>query len=312
MRLLLNPINPVLILAKRTAPSRDTPWRTLDCELAVANRTYSREGLLVPSSHYTTLVLICMARVPKTKMKGYKLVPSNVSRPHRYCMIFPIVALLLLFLLVADKREKDPSQVTMKLDGSINEGEVGGIPYYHCSTKTATTSLVLLHGAKFTKEEWKKSGILTQFCAHSSLQVTALDLSVRASTSDLQKVLAELAANGLAKLPVAGLVTPSASGKAMVDWVSTGGVNLSSYVAAWIPVAALSVLEATTADLSVLKDIQVLAVYGDQDVGGKKSSFMLESGGGATVVELKGRHPVYLDSPDDFVVAVLDFVKIGP
>jgi hypothetical protein len=102
-------------------------------------------------------------------------------------------------------------------------GTAHGIAYYHCRA-TATTStgnllldIILLHGSRFTKEDWKTSGILAEFCASPDVSVTALDLDIRATHSELEAVLTYLADKEQAiHLPVATIVTPSASGFTMI------------------------------------------------------------------------------------------------
>ena len=67
-----------------------------------------------------------------------------------------------------DEEDVDPLKITLGTvtydDGNVN------LPYYHCGPLPTTTTsdnnnpnlteLILLHGAAFTKEDWKSSGIL--------------------------------------------------------------------------------------------------------------------------------------------------------
>ena len=52
-----------------------------------------------------------------------------------------------------------------------------------------------------------------------------------------------------------------------------------------------------------------MAIHGDEDSMGKKVTERLVSLTKARGVELEGRHPVYLDSPDEFVIEVLKFME---
>jgi hypothetical protein len=220
-------------------------------------------------------------------------------------------------------------------NNKLVEDSIVGIPFYSCSTpspsstpttttatSTPTTTLVLLHGAAFTKEDWKTSGIFDRFC-HSMpgrSVVVALDLPVSAGQDELQNILTALATmpdsssnNKVAatiSLPVT-LVTPSASGYSMVDWVKTDTSLeiIPRFVNHWIPVASKSVTSLSDDELERLQTISILAIYGDQDSSGKQTSELLGAKANARVLELMGRHPVYLDSPGAFVTQVVNFIS---
>jgi hypothetical protein len=200
-------------------------------------------------------------------------------------------------------------------DATIVSASIQGVPYYHCDGHgNNVVHMVFLHGAKFTKEDWKTSGILEQFCKVPSLSVSAVDLPVRADHSDLKMILTAMQDEQLISKPVT-LVTPSASGKTLTDWMMTGNLNeLPKFVNLWIPVAAGSVGKVSDDQVKKLKTLDgfsMLAIYGDKDNGGKVTSDRLETIAGAKKVELPGSHPVYLDSPDAFVTTVLDYLGIS-
>jgi len=225
---------------------------------------------------------------------------------------------LIFYSSSPEESEATPSEAKIKTKGTteIVQGIANEIPYYHCSGKggNKVVDVVLLHGAHFTKENWKTSGILEKLCAIETLSVTALDLSVRAKHKELEEVLQGLADKNLVKLPIAAIVTPSASGSTIVDFMNSGSVNdIKKYFSRWIPVASPAVMSATTDELAKLKDISlpILAIHGDKDASGRKTSERLHSEAGATVVELEGRHPCYLDSPDAFIKSVLKFLNVS-
>jgi hypothetical protein len=193
--------------------------------------------------------------------------------------------------------------VTLKKSGQI-------IPYYYCSAKgTNKQHLVLLHGSKFTKEDWKTSGIFDSFCLIPNLSVSAMDLPVSSNREDLEDLLTVMQESKLIELPVA-LVTPSASGSAITDWMRQGDVSkLPNFIFRWIPVAANSVSAAKDEQVSSLKEasgFSIFAIYGNRDGPGKVTTERLQKLSGAKILELEGKHPCYLDSPDAFVAAVLE------
>eukprot|EP00549_Striatella_unipunctata_P005537 CAMPEP_0118702048 /NCGR_PEP_ID=MMETSP0800-20121206/17634_1 /TAXON_ID=210618 ORGANISM="Striatella unipunctata, Strain CCMP2910" /NCGR_SAMPLE_ID=MMETSP0800 /ASSEMBLY_ACC=CAM_ASM_000638 /LENGTH=258 /DNA_ID=CAMNT_0006603125 /DNA_START=143 /DNA_END=920 /DNA_ORIENTATION=+ len=196
---------------------------------------------------------------------------------------------------------KNHHDVTKSL---ITEGIVKKVAYYHCSAATVAagktnTEVVMLHGAKFTKEDWKTSGILEKLCLSRS--VVALDFGVHMSGDDLGKVLSGLESKSILSGKPVALVSPSAGGKAVLDLAAHKSEAKKKYIHSWIPVAVGAVHSASTETLEVFKEIPVLAVYGSRDSGGKKTSMRLEEIANAEVVELEGGHPCYLDSPDAFV-----------
>jgi hypothetical protein len=269
---------------------------------------------------------------------------SKASQHHHFPPRFLLVGLGGIFILLLfyvsnfNNQPTTPTKTTTSVmagTGEIGSGSSGGtlitqgvvgddhISYYHCGPSSSDgeiKDLVLLHGSKFTKEDWKTSGILNDLCSTSSypnLRVTAFDLPVTANHEQLMTLLATAQQNNnnnqLLKLPVT-LVTPSASGKTVTDWVSetsTEGLkaSLPKYVKQWIPVASGSVSQLSDEDVTRLKDLyynhfEIYAIYGDEDTNGRKTSVRLKTLAGADVLELQGRHPVYLDSPKEFVTAI--------
>jgi hypothetical protein len=199
--------------------------------------------------------------------------------------------------------------------------------YYHCGplpTKSnpQLSELVLLHGAAFTKEDWKSSGILDMLCDINNnedggdLSITAWDLPVSADGYELIGAYnAMVNDNKLSGHPVT-FVTPSASGKALttlgtIVHEQDAHQELKLLVKGWIPVASGSVLKVS--DEALLKyvhaNIPILAIHGDQDIMGKKVTERLVQLTKAKGVELEGHHPVYLDSPDDFVMEIIKFME---
>ena len=205
---------------------------------------------------------------------------------------------------------------------TISTGSHRNIPYYFCKGKRASyedvVDLVLLHGAKFTKEDWKTSGILEKFCNVRRLSVMAMDLPVNAGHEQLFKMLRTLSNDGyISQIPVA-LVTPSASGFTVTDWIMNDDIDkLPQLVKYWIPVASGSVKQVPDTKLKDIRkmlpnkeEFSILAIYGNEDKSGKIVSQKLHKLAGAEIVEIKGGHPCYLDSPDEFVATVVNYLGL--
>ena len=177
--------------------------------------------------------------------------------------------------------------------------------------------ILLLHGAKFTKADWSESGILDSLCnsvkSHNiKSSVTALDLSVKADGAGFINAIEGLVRERVLSGNPVVVVSPSASGKAIVSLTSSNAEGrLGDLIKVWIPVAPPAVLSAKDEDLGKfqLAKIPVLAINGNRDVMGGKVTNKLVSVSGAQSVELEGGHPCYLDSPKKFVEVVLEYLK---
>ena len=187
------------------------------------------------------------------------------------------------------------------------------VPYYHCNQNQGKvgTDILLLHGASFTKENWRRKGIIDDMC--QQVTVVASDLSVSADSNVLMAMLDRLERAGMIRLPLT-VVTPSASGRAIVSWLQGASPmeDMAKYVSIWVPVAPYSVLSATDSQLRLLLEhnIGVLAINGDGDRSGRQVSERLVDVADADSVELEGGHAVYLSSPDEFVETVLGFIGV--
>ena len=192
------------------------------------------------------------------------------------------------------------------------------LEYYHCGPHPdeSTTELVLLHGAAFTKEDWKKCGVLEKMCDLNNdeeggdITLTALDLPVSATGEELVAVYDALVEKGVLSGRPVVVLTPSASGKAVVT-LAADETKLVHVLKGWIPVAPPAVKQASDTTFASFNKLSlpVLAIYGDKDQMGKNVSDKLVTLANAKSVELEGAHPVYLDSPDEFVQEILQFLE---
>jgi pimeloyl-ACP methyl ester carboxylesterase len=204
------------------------------------------------------------------------------------------------------------------------------IPYMQCGiVDPKSMEILLLHGTAFTKEHWKTSGIMEKLCLQDShaaktrtMSVIALDLPVTADGTRLYEAFLALKDEKLIMGNPLVIVTPSASGKAVLSLSSfyhhfRNSTNvedsiqasmLPNMLKAWIPIASYAVARETQS-LASFKScrIPILALYGKEDDAGKRVSKKLVDYG-AEMMELDGGHACYLDSPDEFVFHLLEFV----
>ena len=215
---------------------------------------------------------------------------------------------------------------TVIIGGDGDNDDDQKIAYYHQAATSSSTSiqqhsLVLLHGSKFTKEDWIQNSssstsknIISLFHQQFpySISITAVDLPVKADHNQLVSLLEAMQDKGLISLPVS-IVTPSASGFSIVDWIMNDDHDvtnkLPTYIHTWIPVASGSVLRFTNEQLTkidLLEDFNIFAINGNLDKMGKKVTKKLVKHTSTITksIELKGGHPVYLDSPNEFVNAI--------
>lgn len=215
---------------------------------------------------------------------------------------------------IINNGEHDP----MKIISASVSYLASSLEYYHCGPlpDESTTELVLLHGAAFTKEDWKKCGVLEKMCDLNNdeeggdITLTALDLPVSATGEELEAVYDALVEKGVLSGRPVVVLTPSASGKAVVT-LAADETKLGHVLKGWIPVAPPAVKQASDITFSSFNKLSlpVLAIYGDKDLMGKNVSDKLVTLVNAKSVELEGSHPVYLDSPDEFVQEILQFLE---
>jgi hypothetical protein len=114
-------------------------------------------------------------------MKQYyntKNAPSFWAKQFYLLTALATVGTVLLLTIFSFTRNKESTKaevlnlgaaVSSQISVSIVTGEAGGISYYHCKGQLPSSGsneipLLLLHGAKFSKEDWKQSGILGDLC----------------------------------------------------------------------------------------------------------------------------------------------------
>jgi len=93
------------------------------------------------------------------------------------------------------------------------------------------------------------------------------------------------------------------------DYIRKPRRKFHEYINCWIPIATYAVMECTENQLRLCNNnkynaFDIIAIYGNQDKEGMVVSKRLEEYSDAKIEKLNGRHPVYLDSPDEFVPTI--------
>lgn len=239
-----------------------------------------------------------MTQIMRSNVKKNKATPTS-SAVKTAAYVAGAVVLLLIFVWLQNSATTSPSDSgsfstkTMPTQGASNAEVVEGesqttpqIPYNFCGNPS-NPHIVLLHGARFTKRDWETSGIMQKLCSRG-VSVSALNLPVRAGHAQLLQVIEALALERSISLPVAAVVSPSASGFTIVDGIVSGNIGaLKAKIRSWIPVASPASLQHDVSDLTPANGWPILAVYGNQDPMGPKTSKVWADAANAKVVELQ-------------------------
>ncbi len=174
------------------------------------------------------------------------------------------------------------------------------------SGETGGRDIVLLHGLKFTAQTWQETSTLDTL-ADNGCHAVAVDMPGFGKSDSCQ----EEAANVLR-----GVIEQETGGKPVLLGPSMGGriamefaLDYPEYVGALILVGAVGIKE----NQKRLAGIQVptLLVWGGEDqISPLADSEILLAGiGGSSRVVLDGApHPCYLDQPEEFHRAIVDFL----
>ncbi|XP_030633154.1 putative protein-lysine deacylase ABHD14B [Chanos chanos] len=175
-------------------------------------------------------------------------------------------------------------------------------------------SVLLLHGIRFSSENWLKIGTLKTL-AEAGHRAVAIDLPGLGHSKAAQAPAAvgELAPGAFLQQVCAGLqlgavvlISPSLSGMYSLPFLLQHGADVKAYV----PVAPICT-DKITAEQYHSVQTPTLIVYGDQDTQlGEVSLSNLKNLPNHKVVVMKGAgHPCYLDDPETWHKALLDFLK---
>lgn len=202
-------------------------------------------------------------------------------------------------------------------EGHLNVASCKAPLFYRQSepaTGEARMSVLLLHGIRFSSENWLKIGTL-ETLAKAGCRAVAIDLPGlgQSKAAEAPAAVGELAPGGFLKevcdslgLSRVVVISPSLSGMYSLPFL----FQHQALIQAYIPVAPICTDKFTAEQYQSIK-IPALIVYGDQDTQlGEVSLRNLSKLANHSVVVMKGAgHPCYLDDPDTWHKAVTDFLK---
>lgn len=182
------------------------------------------------------------------------------------------------------------------------------------ATGEVKMSVLLLHGIRFSSENWLNIGTLDTL-AKAGCRAVALDLPGFGWSKAAKGPagIGELAPAGFLKevceklgLGQVVVISPSLSGMYSLPFVH----QHQALVRAYIPVAPICTEKFKAEQYQAIK-VPTLIVYGDQDAQlGELSLKNLSNLANHSVVVMKGAgHPCYLDDPDTWHKALTDFIN---
>ena len=168
------------------------------------------------------------------------------------------------------------------------------------------TTVLLLHGARFTSETWRELGTIATL-ADAGHHVIALDLPGYGNSEASPVPRSDYLGQALEQLWPASrfvIVSPSMSGGFSLPFVA----RASDRVAGYVPVAPVGINNHRAALERV--DVPTLVVWGENDqvIPVSQAGVLAEALKGETLILAGASHPCYLDRPDEFHRALLEFL----
>jgi pimeloyl-ACP methyl ester carboxylesterase len=168
------------------------------------------------------------------------------------------------------------------------------------------TTVLLLHGARYSSETWRTLGTIDELVG-AGYYVVAVDLPGygRSQTVDVDRKVLLVEIMDALTIDEAVVVSPSMSGAFSFPLV----IHATDRVAGFVPIAPGAIDE----NLRTLRKVSVpmLVVWGEKDeiIPLEKSDDLTAAIADSRRVILKGAgHACYLDSPDEFHRELLAFV----
>ncbi|KAM9758049.1 putative protein-lysine deacylase ABHD14B isoform 1-T3 [Menidia menidia] len=202
-------------------------------------------------------------------------------------------------------------------EGSV-QLEICKAPLFYRQSEPATgqakMSVLLLHGIRFSSENWLSIGTL-ETLAKAGCRAVAIDLPElgRSKSAKAPAAVGELAPAGFLKevceqlsLNPVVVISPSLSGMYSLPFL----LQHPALVRAYVPVAPICTDKFTAQQYQSVQ-VPTLIVYGDQDTQlGELSLHNLSNLANHSVMVMKGAgHACYLDDPDTWHKALIDFLN---
>jgi len=197
--------------------------------------------------------------------------------------------------------------------GEIAEGELvlsGKKLHYLEAGERGGTTVLLLHGARFSSDTWRKLGTIDKLTG-AGYYVVALDLPGfgRSQSVDIDRNELLVTIMDALAIDKAVVVSPSMSGAFSFPLV----IRATDRVLGFVPVAPGGI----DANVKALRNVSVptLVVWGENDriIPLEKSVVLTAAITDSRRVVLRGAsHPCYLDSPDEFHRELIAFTESLP
>lgn len=180
------------------------------------------------------------------------------------------------------------------------------VHYLESGDPSAAPTVLLLHGARFSSETWRKLGTIERL-AEAGHHVVAIDLPGYGSSERSPIATEEFLARLMDELGIANaaIVSPSMSGQFSFPLVVTSPER----VAGFVPIAPAGI-DRYLDRLEKVK-VRTLVLWGDKDriVPLEKSDALVVAIEGSRRVIFKdASHPCYLDRPEEFHHELLGFL----
>lgn len=234
----------------------------------------------------------------------------QVNRTCLYILLFFFAGLMIIYLGGSFSEKRAIQDTDMAYSESPLHIDVNGnkVAYYDYLPTSYSLSVLLLHGMRFSKENWKTLGTLDTLL-ESGYRAIAVDLPGYGDSEqspDLSNE--EFLRQFMTKLDLEStvIVSPSMSGGFAIPVVFSGRPVLSG----WVPISPVSISSHKLEEYQSLQ-LPVLAVYGEND--NQFRSQVEKYLGSIPGVRMKmiegGSHPCYLDSPDVWHQSLLHFLS---
>jgi len=231
-----------------------------------------------------------------------------------------IISLLIYSLFISTRRiPEERSTVSLKTEMEsdpvvfkewyIENGDFRVFVTSLDSNAPSEKSVVLLHGMKFTSQNWKAIGTF-EALEKEGFKVFAIDLPGYGKSklfSDITKAKVLEEVLDKLKLEQTILVSPSMSGTFSIPFLLQHPERLHGYV----PVAPVIPSEYGDGDFKK-SEVPTLVVYGENDQFALSKNKLLQQIQNSTTKMIpNGSHPCYLDNPELFHKFIIDYFKSG-